>query len=96
MMGRWAADDPEVKQSLKELERAGEEFDDLTGKNDNHYRAAIRQVHLGDTRARVIELLGKPRDRQVTRSEFGRHEWLYYGSWQISLTDGVVDAKSSF
>lgn len=42
-MGRWAADAPDVKQSLKELNKAGEEIDDLTGKNDNHYRAAIRQ-----------------------------------------------------
>ena len=83
-------------ESLREPDKAGDNLDDLTGKHDDRYRAAIRQLQLGDTRARVIELLGEPRDRQVARSEFGRHEWLYYGSWQISLTNGVVDAKSRF
>jgi hypothetical protein len=85
-----------VKRSLKESDTAGNPSDDVTGKNDGRYRAAVHQLELGDSRARVIELLGEPRDRQLTHSEFGEHEWLYYGSWQILITDGVVNAKSGF
>jgi hypothetical protein len=81
---------------MKKLDKRGDDVQDLAGKNDHRYRAAIQQLQVGDPRSRVIALLGQPRDRQVTRSEFGQHEWLYYGSWQISLTDGVVDAKSRF
>jgi hypothetical protein len=85
-----------VNRSVKDLEKAGNRVDDVTGKNDGRYRAAVHQLQLGDSRARVIELLGEPRDRQVTHSEFGENEWLYYGSWQILLSDGVVTAKSRF
>jgi hypothetical protein len=85
-----------VKRSLKESDKAGNPIDDVTGKNDGRYRAAVHQLELGESRARVIELLGEPRDRQLTHSEFGDHEWLYYGSWQILITDGVVNAKSGF
>jgi hypothetical protein len=85
-----------VNPSLKELDKAGNDGDDVTGKNDGRYRAAVHRLELGDSRARVIELLGEPRDRQLTHSEFGEHEWLYYGSWQILITDGVVNAKSRF
>ncbi len=91
-----AASDPEVKKSVAQLDRATDDLDDMAGDNDHRYAAKVRQVQLGDTRAEVIRLLGKPRDRQVTRSEFGKSEFVYYGSWQISLADGVVDGKSRF
>ena len=90
------ASDPEVKKSVAQLDRASKDVDDMTGENDRHYASRMRQVQLGDSRAEVIRLLGKPRDRQVMRTEFGKSEFVYYGSWQISLSDGVVDGKSRF
>ena len=91
-----AASDPEVKKSLAQADKAVDDLNDMAGENDRNYRAAMKQVKLGDSRADVIALLGKPRDKQVMQSDFGRSEMLYYGSWQISLSDGVVDGKNRY
>jgi outer membrane protein assembly factor BamE (lipoprotein component of BamABCDE complex) len=89
-----AADDPEVKKSVAQLEKAGEDLDDMTGENDHNYRAKMRQVELGMSKSDVRGLLGKPRDVQVMRSDYGRSDTWYYGSWQLSFENGVLDGKN--
>ena len=74
----------------EDLEKASDDLSDMTGENDRNYKAAMRKVHIGDEKAKVIALLGKPRDKQTMRSEYGKTEMLYYGSWQLSLEDGSV------
>ena len=54
----------------------------------------MQQVELGMTTDQVRDLLGKPRDTQVMRSDYGRSTTWYYGSWQLSFTDDVLDGKN--
>jgi outer membrane protein assembly factor BamE (lipoprotein component of BamABCDE complex) len=89
-----AASDPEVKKSVAQLEKASDDLDDMAGENDVKYRAHMKQVELGMTKEQVRGLLGKPRDTQVMRSDYGRMDTWYYGSWQLSFTDGVLDGKN--
>jgi outer membrane protein assembly factor BamE (lipoprotein component of BamABCDE complex) len=84
-----AANDPEVKKSVAAL-------DDMTGANDGQYRAKIKRVELGMTQDEVVAIMGKPRDKQRMESEFGTDVSLYYGSWQLNFTDGVLDSKNRF
>ena len=66
----------------------------MSGDNDVQYRAAMQQVELGMTTDQVRDLLGKPRDTQVMRSDYGRSTTWYNGSWQLSFTDDVLDGKN--
>lgn len=83
------AKDPEVKAAVEDL-------NDLSGDNDAKYKASMQQIELGMTKAEVISIAGKPRDVQRMRSELGLDESLYYGSWQLNFTDGVLESKNRY
>jgi hypothetical protein len=40
--------------------------------------------------------MGPPDDSQISKTEFGTTQYLYYGQWQLSFTDGVLDGKSRY
>jgi outer membrane protein assembly factor BamE (lipoprotein component of BamABCDE complex) len=84
-----AASDPEVKKSVEALE-------DISGDNDAQYRNSIRQVELGMTQDEVRSIMGKPRSKQRMESDYGTDVTLYYGSWQLNFTDGVLESKNRF
>jgi SmpA / OmlA family len=89
-----AANDPEVKKSVQQLDGAAKDLDDMAGENDASYKAKMRQVTLGMSKADVRALLGKPRDKQVMRTEYGRDDTWYYGSWQLSFENGSLTSKN--
>ena len=82
--------DPDVKQSLSDL-------DDMTGANDAKYQSGMRWVVVGMSRSEVMTMMGTaPRDRQVIEDGLGKTEYLYWGSWQVTLVNGKVESKSRF
>jgi outer membrane protein assembly factor BamE (lipoprotein component of BamABCDE complex) len=91
-----AASDPEVKKSVAQLDKASDDLDDMTGENDHNYRAKVKSLELGNSKDEVVSIMGKPRDTQRMESEFGTDVSLYYGSWQLNFTDGVLDSKNRF
>jgi len=77
-------------------EEATEDLEDVAGENDSQYRAKVRQVKLGMSRAKVRAIMGPPRDKQTMRSEFGHSDYWYYGTWQITFDHGKVDSKNRY
>jgi outer membrane protein assembly factor BamE (lipoprotein component of BamABCDE complex) len=77
-------------------QEASEDLDDVAGENDSQYRDNVRQVKLGMTRDDVRSIMGPPRDRQTMRSEYGRTDFWYYGTWQITFDQGKVDSKNRY
>jgi outer membrane protein assembly factor BamE (lipoprotein component of BamABCDE complex) len=76
---------------------ATEDLEDVAGENDARYRAKMKRVKLGMTKAEVRRTMGQPpRDRQVFRSEFGRDESWYYGSWQLNFENGELRSKNRY
>jgi outer membrane protein assembly factor BamE (lipoprotein component of BamABCDE complex) len=56
----------------------------------------MRKVKLGMTKQQVRSIMGKPRDKQVFRSEYGRDDTWYYGTWQLSFTDNSLESKNRY
>jgi outer membrane protein assembly factor BamE (lipoprotein component of BamABCDE complex) len=84
-------------EDAKELEDATRDLEDISGENDARYRAKMRQVKLGMSRAEVRRIMGqKPRDKQVFRTEFGRDESWYYGSWQLNFENNKLRSKNRY
>jgi hypothetical protein len=77
-------------------EEATKDLEDVSGQNDADYRADMKRIKLGMSASEVRAIAGKPRDKQIMRSEFGRSEFWYYGSWQISIEDGTVTGKNRY
>jgi outer membrane protein assembly factor BamE (lipoprotein component of BamABCDE complex) len=77
-------------------EESVENLEDVSGENDSQYRAKVRQVKLGMSRPEVRTIMGPPRSKQTMRSEFGRSDYWYYGTWQITFDHGKVDSKNRY
>jgi outer membrane protein assembly factor BamE (lipoprotein component of BamABCDE complex) len=76
---------------------ATEDLEDVAGENDARYRAKMKQVKLGMTKAEVRRTMGEPpRSKQVFRSEFGRDESWYYGSWQLNFENNRLRSKNRY
>jgi outer membrane protein assembly factor BamE (lipoprotein component of BamABCDE complex) len=76
---------------------SAEQLEDVSGDNDSNYRAQMKQVKLGMSKDDVRSIMGSPpRDKQRMKSEYGTTEMWYYGSWQLSFTDGVLDSKNKY
>jgi hypothetical protein len=91
LVGVSVANDPQAKKAFSDL-------DDMSGANDAKYREAMRYVYVGMHRYELMAVMYglRPRDRQVMQTAGTKTEYLYWGSWQITLTNGVVDGKSKF
>jgi hypothetical protein len=68
----------------------------MTGDNDASYRAGMKQVSMGMSRAEVIDLVGKPRSCQHFRSDYVKDDTCYWGSWQIVFENGEVTSKNRY
>jgi outer membrane protein assembly factor BamE (lipoprotein component of BamABCDE complex) len=77
-------------------EESVENLEDVSGENDSQYRDNVRRVKLGMTRQEVRAITGPPRSKQTMRSEFGRSDYWYYGTWQITFDHGKVDSKNRY
>jgi hypothetical protein len=56
----------------------------------------VKQLSLGMSIDDVRAQMGPPDDSQVSKSQYGTLQYLYYGQWQLGFTDGVLDSKSKF
>jgi outer membrane protein assembly factor BamE (lipoprotein component of BamABCDE complex) len=84
-------------EDAQDLEDATQDLEDISGENDPRYRAKMRRVKLGMTKAEVRRIMGqKPRDKQVFSSEFGRDESWYYGSWQLNFENNKLRSKNRY
>lgn len=77
-------------------EDATKDLEDISGENDSQYKAKMRQVQLGMSKKEVRGLLGAPHDKQVFRSESGRDESWYYGTWQLNFENGNLRSKNRY
>jgi hypothetical protein len=81
---------------VSSCEKATQDLNDMSGANDGNYRSRIKQLDLGMGKGVVRGIMGTPRDKQVMRSTYGTTEEWYYGSWQLSFSDGKLDAINKY
>src|SRR5688500_5720254 len=75
--------------TAESCEEATEDLEDISGENDKDYAKQIKQVQLGMTKQEVKDVMGQPpRDKQSFKSQYGKDESWYYGSWQLNFVDG--------
>lgn len=79
----------EVERELEKLERSTT--------NDKALNRKVAKIPLGASLDSVRASLGKPDDYQVSKSAgLGKLEYLYYGQWQLSFTDGKLESKNKY
>ena len=85
-----------VSMGAESCSESIEDLEDVAGENDHPYRAKIRKVQIGMHKPQVLAIMGKPRDRQIMQTAGMKSEYLDYGSWQLTFTDGVLDSKNKY
>lgn len=84
-------------ESSKQLDKTSKDLNDLSGQNDARYRPKIKQLKFGMTKAEVRSIMGAPpRDKQHMSSQGMTIDEWYYGSYQLSFTDGKLDSKNKY
>lgn len=79
----------EVEKELDKLERSTT--------NNKALNRKIAKIPLGSSVDSVRSELGKPDSYQVSKTAgLGKSEYLYYGQWQLSFTDGTLESKNKY
>lgn len=79
----------EVERELNAIERSTT--------NNKALNRKVAKIPLGSSIDSVRAELGKPDSYQVSRSAgLGKSEYLYYGQWQLSFTNGTLDSKNKY
>ena len=79
----------EVERELDKLERSTT--------NNKALNRKVAKIPLGASLDSVRAKLGKPDNYQVSKSAWlGKLEYLYYGQWQLSFTNGKLDSKNKY
>jgi hypothetical protein len=79
----------EVEKELDKIERSTT--------NNKAVNRQIASISLGSSIDTVRAKLGKPDSYQVSKTAgLGKLEYLYYGQWQLSFTNGTLDGKSKY
>lgn len=79
----------EVERELDKLERSTT--------NNKALNRKVAKIALGASLDSVRGKLGKPDNYQVSKSAgLGKLEYLYYGQWQLSFTNGKLESKNKY
>jgi len=79
----------EAEKELEKLERSTT--------NNPALNRKVATIALGTSVETVKKKLGKPDNYQVSRTAgLGKTEYLYYGQWQMSFTNGKLDSKNKY
>lgn len=79
----------EAEKELQKLEKST--------KNNPAMNRKVGKIPLGAPVDSVRAQLGKPDSYQVSKSAgLGKTEYLYYGQWQLSFTNGKLESKNKY
>lgn len=60
--------------------------------NDPDIKRNIKKVEIGMTEDQVLDIMGKPENKQSHQSSYGGKDiTLYYDDWQLAFEEGVLD-----
>jgi hypothetical protein len=79
----------DVEKELDQLERSTT--------NNKALNRKVAKIPLGSSIESVKQKMGKPDNYQVSKTAgLGKSEYLYYGQWQLSFTNGTLDSKNKY
>jgi hypothetical protein len=83
------AESKKLEKSLDKLERSTT--------NNRALNREVATIPLGSSIDSVKSKLGRPDNYQVSNTAgLGKTQYLYYGQWQMSFTNGTLDSKNKY
>jgi hypothetical protein len=79
----------EIEKELDAIERSTT--------NNKALNRKVGRIPLGSSVDSVKAKLGRPDDYQVSKTAgLGKSEYLYYGQWQLSFSNGKLESKNKY
>jgi hypothetical protein len=82
-------------EELEQASKAADKLEKMSTENPELDKQ-VRGISLGTSVDQVQSELGTPDSRQEMNSSYAKSEYLYYGKWQLTFTDGSLDSKNKY